>query len=315
MSLQDKLIGLSQLSRFWDKSYEILKDEINQSSSDTLTSAKEYTDQVKSDIYGGVPDATLDTLTELATAFNENKDVVDALNEAIVNKADAEHTHSYNDLTDKTHYDSRVFEECIIEWDGDTSDKLNIVDMFYKVSDTIPTNEQIENGIITMNDGMAIEISSIWSNLVQAGLVTDDSCVLLDAAIITRKDNVTIKTAGSVSITVNKAGVYFLHLEDAYTASLKYIKSSGEIKQLDEKFIPNTIARTSSVLSTANENSATASYSPVEDTDLVTKGYINILIATDDEILEMLTQHDMLPVVADADGSLLADDDGNILLW
>lgn len=31
---------------------------------------------------------TLDTLGELATAFNENKDIVDALNTAIVNKAD-----------------------------------------------------------------------------------------------------------------------------------------------------------------------------------------------------------------------------------
>lgn len=38
-------------------------------------------------------------------------------------------------------------------------------------------------------------------------------------------------------------------------------------------------------------------------------------IATDDEIIEMLTQEDMLPVVADFDGSLLADGNNNILLW
>lgn len=37
-------------------------------------------------------------------------------------------------------------------------------------------------------------------------------------------------------------------------------------------------------------------------------------IATDDEIIEMLMEVDMLPVVADADGSLLSDGD-NILLW
>ena len=38
-------------------------------------------------------------------------------------------------------------------------------------------------------------------------------------------------------------------------------------------------------------------------------------IATDDEIIEMLTQEDMLPVVSDFDGSLLADENNNILLW
>lgn len=38
-------------------------------------------------------------------------------------------------------------------------------------------------------------------------------------------------------------------------------------------------------------------------------------IATDDEIIEMLTQLDMLPSVADFDGALLSDENGNILLW
>lgn len=38
-------------------------------------------------------------------------------------------------------------------------------------------------------------------------------------------------------------------------------------------------------------------------------------VATDDEIIEMLTQLDMLPVVADFDGALLSDENGDILLW
>lgn len=38
-------------------------------------------------------------------------------------------------------------------------------------------------------------------------------------------------------------------------------------------------------------------------------------IATDDEIIEMLTQLDMLPVVADFDGALFSDENGDILLW
>lgn len=38
-------------------------------------------------------------------------------------------------------------------------------------------------------------------------------------------------------------------------------------------------------------------------------------IATDDEILEMLAEIDMLPTVTDGDGSILADENENILLW
>ena len=38
-------------------------------------------------------------------------------------------------------------------------------------------------------------------------------------------------------------------------------------------------------------------------------------IATDDEIIELLMQEDMFPVVQDSDGSVLADENDNILLW
>lgn len=38
-------------------------------------------------------------------------------------------------------------------------------------------------------------------------------------------------------------------------------------------------------------------------------------ITTDDEFIMMLMEEDMLPAVADADGSVLADENGNVLLW
>ena len=38
-------------------------------------------------------------------------------------------------------------------------------------------------------------------------------------------------------------------------------------------------------------------------------------ITTDDEFIMMLMEEDMLPAVADADGSVLADEHGNVLLW
>lgn len=42
---------------------------------------------------------------------------------------------------------------------------------------------------------------------------------------------------------------------------------------------------------------------------------IDIDVATDDEIIDMLIKEDMLPTVADTDGAILSDEDGNILLW
>jgi hypothetical protein len=52
-------------------------------------------------------------------------------------------------------------------------------------------------------------------------------------------------------------------------------------------------------------------------TEIATVGFVNdkVDMATDDEILEMLIELDMLPAVAVLDGALLSDENGNILLW
>lgn len=73
---------------------------------------------------------------------------------------------------------------------------------------------------------------------------------------------------------------------------------------LDEKYLPDTIARTEDV---------EALQALVGDTSVSEQ--INNAIATDDEIIEMLTELDMIPVVTDSDGAILADESNNILLW
>lgn len=60
--------------------------------------------------------------------------------------------------------------------------------------------------------------------------------------------------------------------------SLTYTIQVNEIKKIDPKFLPYDIA-------------------------------------TDDEIIAMFMEEDMFPAVADADGSVLADENNNILLW
>lgn len=60
---------------------------ISEGDESTLSSAKNYTDEQVANLVNSAPE-TLDTLGELATAFNENKEVIDVLNEAITLKAD-----------------------------------------------------------------------------------------------------------------------------------------------------------------------------------------------------------------------------------
>lgn len=65
------------------------------SATQALTDAKGYTDQKIADLIDGAPE-TMDTLKEVSDAIADNKDVVDALNEAIGKKANA------SDLTSHT---------------------------------------------------------------------------------------------------------------------------------------------------------------------------------------------------------------------
>lgn len=66
---------------------------------------------------------------------------------------------------------------------------------------------------------------------------------------------------------------------------------TGEIQRLDEKYIPDTIARKSDL-----EN-------------------ITVETATDEEVLDMLLGLDTITTVADESGYILTDENNNILLW
>ena len=82
----------------------LFEDKIQQDIEDKITTAlnstKEYTDIKIADLVNSAPE-TLDTLGELAEAFEDNAEIVEVLNEAITNKADknyvdeqiAGHTH------------------------------------------------------------------------------------------------------------------------------------------------------------------------------------------------------------------------------
>lgn len=53
-----------------------------------LTEAKDYTNQIKSDIMGGLPDETLDTITELGEKLKDESDALNVLVDSLGNKVD-----------------------------------------------------------------------------------------------------------------------------------------------------------------------------------------------------------------------------------
>ena len=80
----------------------LLEDKIYADLGTLETSVKGYTDIKVADLVNSAPD-TLDTLGELAEAFEENKEVVETLDAAITNKVDKEEGKglSTNDYTDE----------------------------------------------------------------------------------------------------------------------------------------------------------------------------------------------------------------------
>ena len=104
----------------------------------------------------------------------------------------------------------------------------------------------------------------------------------------------------------------------------------GMILKLDEKYIPNNIPKLSTasigqtiVVKSVDENGKPTEWEAVEtqsdwnQNDKTAADYIKNKpeIATDDEIISMLMELDMLPAITDSDGSMLSDENGNILLW
>lgn len=133
-------------------------------------------------------------------------------------------------IKNKTHYDTRVFEEFSYEFDGVLEGK-EYVDLdrayFVKVSNTVPENiNEIKEVTVTIQtpDGIStdvIEISQMSDNMYGNDIIT-----------IACKDNTDI----GMSFT---KGIYVFSIDNTmYVTKLSYnVVISGELKELDEKFV------------------------------------------------------------------------------
>ena len=165
-------------------------------------------------------------------------------------------------IKNRTHYDSRrtvtnTTETISITYDGNISTKENISInpgfVYVKVSDTPITVEQLLGCTVTYNGGESETISD-----GMFGVIDEAGSIMTNIGIIAAKDNTIFD-----GIIFNK-GIWFFHNipNNEYATSLSKIITTttveGELKKLDVKYIPDSIARTADIIqSNWNQNDET----------------------------------------------------------
>lgn len=161
-------------------------------------------------------------------------------------------TPSWNDLTDKPFGEEG---RAPITWDGNTEGlpaiTINGTPLVYKVSDVIIlTHRELVGATFTMSDGTTDTLEE--SNLGGAenldknnGVVLIGELYMLSVSDIDLTKNLFAESFGDdVTVDIPETGTYFIYSPNyGYMSSLEF--PGGGIKTLDEKFIPDTIARVS----------------------------------------------------------------------
>lgn len=137
---------------------------------------------------------------------------------------------TWENLPDKPFCDVQT----VIEWDGSTEGRETSGDAHYHVSGETPTVEDLSNGvfIVSMEDGSTMDMA-----------ITDDSNNMDTEENVFHSMGVCVAYIDGATyggVIFPKAGVYFLHQDGmGYVSKLTY----DSIKTIEEKFIPDSIAR------------------------------------------------------------------------
>ena len=204
--------------------------------------------------------------------------------------------------------------------------------------------EEMQEGVLYG----AIPNPNIYKVYFYFNIICDDNTEKRLVAIVDASQKETFSVMYSGNDTVGKTIHIFYHngnsqayasLKDKSTAAnivvnhqgnIKYISTSnsseyiptGDYNPATKKYVDDSVSEVSVLVgdTSVSEQINTAITNSVADwnqNDKTAADYIKNKpdIATDDEIISMLTEEDMLPVVADSDGAILADESDNILLW
>lgn len=179
-----------------------------------------------------------------------------------------EHEHSWNNLTDKPFGESEAIE---ITWDGNldsietkvviSEDIINETNYskhyLCYVSDKVPSNEELIGNTFAYTGGNIVDQAFV-EPYVDKMLISDRGSTLTEdianmgwEVYVVRKDNLEY-VAYDTPIVFPKAGIYFNYVVDSGSNYGRFSYASAltipsEVSHLDEKYIPNTVARVSDI--------------------------------------------------------------------
>ena len=155
-------------------------------------------------------------------------------------------------VKNRTHYEEGS--QTVIEWDGNTEGRdsftanwLNDNATYYKVSDDVPAADDLVGGSVSMVfDGTTVQRPIESVDMLKQG---NGAYSLEGMVVFVRNTTFDFADAsinnGADVITAPSCGVYIVDRSVAEITSITY--GSTTVHQLDEKFIPDTIARISDV--------------------------------------------------------------------
>lgn len=119
-------------------------------------------------------------------------------------------------------------------WDGNTEGLVNVEDMYYKVSDNVPTMDDLANGVtVGLSDGTIMEIPADGiEDLRSAGIQV---IILSELALVALEDNIT-----NFDFVLPEKGIYLFAMLEAHTTFLTIPDYTGfpVTKKIAEKFLP-----------------------------------------------------------------------------
>lgn len=159
-----------------------------------------------------------------------------------------EHTHSWNDLTDRPFYEAAARTPITFEPTDEALENSIWINygQYVKVSDEVFGVEDLKGATVLIKTAYGEAEEAMTVDAINEGV----ACGRLDDYSLTVVSIATPEAAASAGLGNCEAGTYFEYASNNYVSALVF---TGTLKQLDEKFIPDTIVRTTDLATAAQE--------------------------------------------------------------
>jgi len=195
-----------------------------------LEAAKAYTDTKVANLVNSAPE-TLDTLGELATALEENDEVVEALNAAIGNKSDKEHTHTIANVDGLQNSLNTI------------NNKINEISFNYLWDSSNLTHTGTLVTDATANSGSNIELKTTSTNITSGTARTFPFGTYV--AIFRLKVSAITSTSTTATLKIGGVSVEIKPSKFSAVNTWEYFKIPFEINSSTTKNISPKITKTS----------------------------------------------------------------------